>query len=231
MTHELKTPITLILGPAEDIMNDSSLNSGSRRKAELVFRNAQHLLDLINKLLNFRKAETGNVSYNPTYGDLSSFIRDIGTIFVESNTNRNLNFNFRIEDGISFDFDKEIITSVLNNLLSNAVKYTPRGTITIGLHAENDDAVISIADTGTGIAADQLARIFDRFYRAPGKENVQGNGIGLAIVKRLVEVHHGSISAESEKAKAAPLLSGSLSTRRLRLRTPAAKARPTAVQN
>lgn len=201
VTHELKTPITLILGPAEDIMNDSSLNSGSRRKAELVFRNAQHLLDLINKLLNFRKAETGNVSYNPTYGDLSSFIRDIGTIFVESNTNRNLNFNFRIEDGISFDFDKEIITSVLNNLLSNAVKYTPRGTITIGLHAENDDAVISIADTGTGIAADQLARIFDRFYRAPGKENVQGNGIGLAIVKRLVEVHHGSISAESEKGK------------------------------
>lgn len=198
VTHELKTPITLILGPAEDIMNDSSLSSGSRKKAELVYRNAQHLLDLINKLLNFRKAETGNVSYNPTYGDLSSFVKDIGTIFAESNTNKNLKFNFRIEDGISLDFDKEIITSILNNLLSNAVKYTARGTVTIGLHSENDDAVISIADTGTGIAAEQLSKIFDRFYRVPGKENIQGNGIGLSIVKRLVEVHHGSISAESK---------------------------------
>lgn len=201
VTHELKTPITLILGPAEDIMNDISLNISSRKKAELVFRNAQHLLDLINKLLNFRKVETGNVSYNPIYGDLSSFIKDISTIFVESNTNRNLQFNFCIDEGVCLDFDKEIITSVLNNLLSNAVKYTPRGTITIGLHAEDDDAVISISDTGAGIAADQLSRIFDRFYRVPGKENIQGNGIGLAIVKRLVEVHHGSTSAKSENGK------------------------------
>ena len=199
ITHELKTPITLILGPAEDIMNDTSLGAGSRKKAELVFRNAQNLLDLINKLLNFRKAETGNISYNPTYGNLSAFVRDVGTIFIESNTNRNLDFVFRIEDGIGLDFDREIITSILNNLLSNAIKYTSRGTITIGLHMEGDKALISVADTGQGIAQDQIEKIFDRFYRTPGKETIQGNGIGLAIVKRLVEVHHGTISVESRK--------------------------------
>ncbi len=199
ITHELKTPITLILGPAEDIMNDTSLGAGSRKKAELVFRNAQNLLELINRLLNFRKAETGNVQYNPTYGDLSTFVHDIGTIFVESNTNRNIGFVFQIENGISLDFDREIITSILNNLLSNALKYTARGTITIGLRREGDYALISVADTGQGIAKDQLDKIFDRFYRVPGKGAVQGNGIGLAIVKHLAEIHRGAVTVDSKK--------------------------------
>ena len=205
ITHELKTPLSLIIGPAEDMMADASLDKGARHKLALIYKNAGNLMELINKLLNFRMAETDSVRFNPTWGNMGSYVSSIGRIFAESNTNKNLEFRFDIDKDVFMDFDREIISSVLNNLLSNACKYTSKGEITLGLHTRTDGgqkfAVISVTDTGEGIAPDQLGKIFNRYYRVPGRENVNGSGIGLSIVQKFIEQHGGTISVESVRGK------------------------------
>lgn len=205
VTHELKTPLSLIIGPAEDMMSDKSLAPGARHKLSLIYKNAGNLMELINKLLNFRMAETDNVRFNPTMGNLGAYMSGIGKVFAESNTNKNLELIFDIDKEVFMDFDREIISSVLNNLLSNAFKYTKRGQVTLGLHTKTEDgkgfAVISVADTGEGIASDQIGKIFNRYYRVPGRENINGSGIGLAIVQKFVKQHGGTINVESVRGK------------------------------
>jgi signal transduction histidine kinase/ligand-binding sensor domain-containing protein/CheY-like chemotaxis protein/AraC-like DNA-binding protein len=205
ITHELKTPLTLILGPTEDLKNDESLPDVVRKKIAVAHKNASSLLDLINQLLNFRKTETNNVVFKPSYGNLSSFIEDIGTIFSESNPNKNTIIRLDIAKDVMATFDHEIMTTILNNLLSNAMKYTPSGSVTLGLKTENisgqRSAVISVADTGLGIDKDQYEKIFDRYYQIPGRQQAQGNGIGLSLVKNLVAIHNGTVSVESEIGK------------------------------
>lgn len=205
ITHELKTPLTLILGPTEDILNDESLPASTKKKISVVHKNASSLLELINQLLNFRKAETNNVIFKPSYGNLSTFIEDIITIFSESSSNNNVEIKLDIARNIYAIFDFEIMTTVINNLMSNAMKYTPSGSVTVGLKTENDSehriATISVADTGLGISKDQYEKIFERFYQIPGRQQARGTGIGLSVVKNLVTIHHGTISVMSEKNK------------------------------
>ena len=205
ITHELKTPLTLILGPTEDLKNDESLPETARKKIAVAHKNASSLLDLINQLLNFRKTETNNVVFKPSYGDLSSFMEDIGTIFTESNPNKNTIIRLDITKDVMATFDHEIMTTILNNLLSNAMKYTSSGSVTLGLKTEyisgQRSAVISVADTGLGIDKDQYDKIFDRYYQIPGRQQAQGNGIGLSLVKNLVAIHNGTVTVESEMGK------------------------------
>ena len=205
VTHELKTPLSLIIGPAEDMMSDKSLDPGAKHKLSLIYKNAGNLMELINKLLNFRMAETDNIRFNPTRGNLGAYMSSIGKVFSESNTNKNLEMILDIDNGVFMDFDREIITSVLNNLLSNAFKYTKRGQVTLSLHTKTENekefAVISVSDTGDGIASDQIDKIFNRYYRVPGRENINGSGIGLAIVRKFVKQHGGTISVESVRGK------------------------------
>lgn len=217
ITHELKTPLSLIIGPAEDMMGDAGLAPEARHKLTLIYKNAGNLMELINKLLNFRMAETDNVRFSPTWGNLSGYVMSIGKIFAEANTNKDLSFRFDIAPDVFMSFDREIVSSVLNNLLSNACKYTRRGEIVLGLGTESagdrSEAVITVSDTGEGIAPDQLGKIFRRYYRVPGRENVNGSGIGLSIVQKFVEQHGGSISVDSERGK------GSCFTIRLPMQT------------
>lgn len=205
VTHELKTPLSLIIGPAEDMMSDKSLAPGAKHKLSLIYKNAGNLMELINKLLNFRMAETDSIRFNPTRGNLGAYMSNIGRVFSESNTNKNLEMILDIDNGVFMDFDREIITSVLNNLLSNAFKYTKRGQVTLSLHTKTENekefAVISVSDTGEGIASDQIDKIFNRYYRVPGRENINGSGIGLAIVRKFVKQHGGTISVESVRGK------------------------------
>ena len=150
-------------------------------------------------------AETDSIRFNPTRGNLGAYMSNIGKVFSESNTNKNLEMILDIDNGVFMDFDREIITSVLNNLLSNAFKYTKRGQVTLSLHTKTENekefAVISVSDTGEGIASDQIDKIFNRYYRVPGRENINGSGIGLAIVRKFVKQHGGTISVESVRGK------------------------------
>ena len=201
ITHELRTPLTLILSPAEDLKNDPSLSEKARVKADVLQQNANRLLDLINTLLNFRKTETHNMQNHPAYGDLSSMVEGIGRVFAEANTHKETRILMDVDKGILTEFDPDIVTSILNNLLSNAVKYTPSGSITLGLHMEGNQAEMSVTDTGYGIAEDQQQKIFERYYQVQGDHMAQGTGIGLSLVKNLVELAGWDIRVESKPGK------------------------------
>lgn len=203
ITHELRTPLTLILSPAEDLKNDPSLSERARAKVSVVQQNANRLLDLINTLLNFRKTETQNMQVHAAYGDLSSMVEGVGRGFVEANMHRDTAISLEVEKGILAEFDPDIVTSILNNLMSNALKYTPSGTITLRLVTSEDGktARMSVEDTGYGIAKEELEKIFERYYQVRGEHLAQGTGIGLALVKNLVQLSGWTIQVESEPGR------------------------------
>ena len=203
ITHELKTPLTLILGPAEDLGKDPSLPEDARRKVAVLVKNVKRLLDLTNRLLTFRKTETHNMALNVTYGNLSEIIQEIGSVFAESNTNKETLFTISVEPGVMTEFDREIVTIIVDNLLSNAMKFTPKGSVCLKLEKRSDpqwgeEAVISVEDTGYGIPKDQQNKIFERYYQVKDAHQAQGTGIGLSLVRSLVALHGGRIELDSE---------------------------------
>lgn len=207
ITHELRTPLSLIIGPIEDLVNDTDIKPEQRKRLLTIRTSSMRLLNLINGILEFRKTETQNKRLEVTYGNFANFIREIGIRFKELNNNPNLNFIIDVADmeGTEMNFDPEIITIILNNLLGNAMKYTKSGNITLALHTATEGGVryvdMSVSDTGEGISKDALPHIFERYYQAKHNRKVSGTGIGLALTKNLVELHEGSISVESEQGK------------------------------
>lgn len=207
ITHELRTPLTLILGPLEDLTNDSRLPAAYQPRIKLIFNSAKRLLNLINQLLEFRKAETQNRKLTVAKEDLGKLVMETGLRFKELNQNKNVSFHINIgtRDSVLY-FDRDIITTVLNNLLSNAVKYTPEGTISLQLRdilqqGEQPYIEIVVSDTGYGIDEKSLPHIFDRYYQVKGKHQASGTGIGLALVRSLVHLHEGLLHVESEVGK------------------------------
>ena len=203
ITHELRTPLTLILGPLEDLTLDKQLSAHSRKKVELINKSAFRLRDLINEILEFRKTQTQNRRLTVARGDLGMFVKEIVLNYKELNPNPKVTISEDIANGLPpVYFDSEIITTVLSNLLSNASKYTPQGSITVSVKADDSGAMlISVADTGYGIAADALPHIFDRYYQAKGSHQASGTGIGLALVKALADLHEAQLFVESEEGK------------------------------
>lgn len=203
ITHELRTPLTLILGPLEDLAADDSLTTGSRRKVEMINRSAGRLRDLINQILEFRKTETQNRTLTVARGDVGQFVKEIVLNYKELNRNPEVEISYYQPGKLpKVYFDSEVVATVLNNLLSNAVKYTERGSIDITIEAKDDkEIMISVADTGYGIAAEALPHIFDRYYQAKGNHQASGTGIGLSLVKSLVDLHEAQIMVESEEGK------------------------------
>lgn len=196
ITHELKTPLTLIIAPAEDLKNDHSLPSDAKDKVNLISTNANRLLNLVNKLLTFRQCETGHIKFSPMYDDLSQTVSEIVDMFRETNCNPSLEILADIEPDVSCVFDREIVTIILNNLLSNAVKYTRQGYVMVRFRVEHGEATIQVSDTGVGVPEKELGKIFGRYYQGANRPDVEGIGIGLSIVKTLVGLHNGSISVE-----------------------------------
>jgi len=218
ISHEFRTPLTLIMGPVDQIRancKDRSLKD----RIDLVYRNAKRLLGLINQLLDLSKLESGKMKLNAAPHDLVSFLKRISEPFQAAASQYELNLSFHTNDpSIVLYFDPEKMEKVVSNLLSNAFKFTPRnGSITVSagiIHAADNDtprqpggtegyARVSVKDTGIGIPSHQLPHIFERFYQADTtvEHHYQGSGIGLALVKELVELHHGTISATSQEGE------------------------------
>lgn len=202
ITHELRTPLTLILGPLEDMQKDASLPPKQAQKLSVIHQSALRLLNLINQILEFRKTETQNKKLCVSKGNLAPLIKETGLKYKELNRKPHLHFDIRIEkEETLLFFDKEIITIILDNLISNAIKYTEEGTITLSLYEVVRNGVayteIKVSDTGHGISAEALPHIFDRYYQESGTCQASGTGIGLALVKNLVELHEGEIRVES----------------------------------
>ncbi len=204
ITHELRTPLTLILGPMEDIKNNPELPQSIQSKITVLDRNVHRLYDLVNRLLEFRKVETSKFQFNPIRGDISAKVESIARVFRDSNTNKNIRVVYNVTQGINGIFDPELLNIVLNNILSNSFKFTQSGIISLIMHPIDDGKKVqlNISDTGCGIPEEELPKIFDRYYQIKGSDNLsQGTGIGLSLVKNLLNMCSGSIEVESEVGK------------------------------
>ena len=202
ITHELRTPLTLILGPLEDMQKDTSLPTRQAQKLSVIHQSALRLLNLINQILEFRKTETQNKKLCVCKSNIAPLVHEIGLKYKELNQKKAIDFQIQIEkEEMLLFFDKEIITIILDNLISNAIKYTEQGKITLSLYPTTRKGVtyteIKVSDTGYGISAEALPHVFDRYYQESGKHQASGTGIGLALVRNLVELHEGEIRVES----------------------------------
>ncbi len=199
MSHELRTPLSLILAPLEELMNErNNFDVQAQQKLSYIYRNGRKLLHLINQLLDFRKAESGALPIQVAMDNVDELAGNIFAMFKENAQRRNITYQFRSDlNGFLLPIDKTYLEMMLTNLLSNAFKFTADGgQITLSLWRKEDRFGFSIQDNGIGIPQKKLSHIFDRFYRV--NENRQGSGIGLSLVKCLVEKHHGSIQIASE---------------------------------
>lgn len=206
IAHELRTPLTLILGPLDDMAHHSDIPRDAKHTLAVVFQSAQRLKALIDRLLEFRKTETSNRQLHKQRGNLVTCVRDVALKYEELNRNPNIAIHMEAEQPeILMDYDKEVVTIILDNLISNAVKYTERGSVTVSVgitsEGETEKALLTVADTGHGISPEALPHIFERFYQEQGTHQASGTGIGLALVKNLVTLHHGTISVKSEPEK------------------------------
>ncbi|MBN1927487.1 MAG: response regulator [Prolixibacteraceae bacterium] len=205
ITHELRTPMTLILGPLEDLITDSKLTEIQLKKVNSIHRVANRLLQLINQILEFRKAQNKNRKLRVAKDDFVKYVSEIGLKYKELNQNEEIDFQIQIPDRkIEMFFDPEVITIILDNLISNAIKYTRKGIIKLEINnfIENnvDYTEVVVKDTGYGISPDDMPYIFERYYQAKNAEHpVKGTGIGLALVKNMVELHEAEISVSSQQ--------------------------------
>jgi signal transduction histidine kinase/ligand-binding sensor domain-containing protein/AraC-like DNA-binding protein len=203
ITHELRTPLTLIIGPLEDFAKEPLLPAGASKKVAMIRQNALRLLQLINKILELCKTETNNMPLQVAKGDLSQLVREVAISYRELNQNREVVLTTCIEtDSAVLEFDGEVVHTILDNLISNAFKYTQRGEVKVCLRRVVDGGVawveVEVRDSGCGIPPQEIDRVFKRYYQVKGEHQASGSGIGLALVKNLVALHQGAITAESK---------------------------------
>lgn len=221
ISHEFRTPLTLILGPIQQLLSRISSPS-DKQNLSIVLQNARRLKELVNQLLSLSKLESGKMVLQATEIDLVQFVKSCLQSFESLAGHKKIELSFSSDqETIKAFIDKEKMMQVLNNLLSNAFKFTPEGgriAIKVSSQIENPDientadcllptaylpencTVISISDTGPGIAVDNLPHIFDRFYQADDSisREQEGTGIGLTIAREMVKLHQGEIEVSSE---------------------------------
>jgi PAS domain S-box-containing protein len=202
ISHEFRTPLTLMMGPLEDAMADpQGLSPANREGLELAHRNSLRLLKLVNTLLDFSRIEAGRIqaSYEPT--DLSAFTAELASVFRSAieRAGMRLIINCPALPELVF-VDREMWEKVVLNLLSNAFKFTFDGEIEISVRPAGSTVEMTVRDTGTGIPAPELPKLFERFHRVENARgrSYEGSGIGLALVRELVRLHAGSVRVESE---------------------------------
>lgn len=208
VSHEFRTPLSLIMAPVDKILKQIN-EPEVQRQLMLVNRNAKRLLNLVNQLLDFRKMEYQELKLHRMNGDIIGFIKELSFAFTDVADQKNIRFVFDSEiETYCTSFDHDKIERIMFNLLSNAYKFTHEGgqvSVLINLKGKNassgtDLLEIKVIDTGIGIAADKLNRIFDPFFQndLPGSMLNQGSGIGLAIAREFVKLHNGDLLVESE---------------------------------
>lgn len=211
ISHEFRTPLTLVLGPIEQLLGRTR-DTWDREKLTMARRNAEKLHGFINQLLDFSKVEAGTMGLAVRRGELVGFVKRIVQSFQSWAEQRQHRMSFSTDvDVLEGLFDPDCLEKILNNLISNALKFTPEGgSIRIRIMTDElsspDKALIAISDSGIGIAPEHLPHIFDRFYRVDESHRTEGTGIGLALTKELVEKHHGSIDVHSSPGKGTEFL-------------------------
>jgi len=217
ISHEIRTPLTLILGPLEKMRANTIPQNDMKGHVEVMYRNATQLHQLINQLLDFRKLESGNLKLTLACGDMVSFLAEIVGSFDKYAEEKEISLKFNsLKKEIITNFDADKLGKIMNNLLSNAFKFTGKGgKVSVNLSLvfdsnENEESggspdtrmiEITVKDTGIGIAETNLEKIFIRFFQVDDGAKQTGTGIGLALTKELVKLHHGDISVQSKPGK------------------------------
>ncbi|HTA82515.1 MAG TPA: response regulator, partial [Bacteroidia bacterium] len=206
ISHEFRTPLTLMLGPLEELLNKpgNSRNDHEREILEITHRNAMRLLKLVNSLLDFSRIEAGRQKASFELEDIVSITRELASNFTSIIEKAGLKLEIEAASFIQPVYiDKEMWEKIIFNLLSNAFKYTLKGKITVRIYPENNHAVIEVIDTGIGIAKQEQSKVFERFHRTQNSmgRSFEGTGIGLSLVKELVALHGGVITLTSSEGK------------------------------
>ena len=202
IAHEFRTPLTLILGPLEELTQKQEASGPVHRQLLSIQNNAQRLLNLVNQLLTFRKLEADHEQMQAAEGNVVRFVNEIFLSFQENARLRKIEYTFSSSRGrIIVWYDRDKLEKVVYNLLSNAFKFTPDGgAITVNITLDEGSAYIQVRDTGKGIPIELQEQVFKRFYEkeAVFRHSFKGTGIGLAVSRQLVEMHHGRITVRSE---------------------------------
>lgn len=200
VSHEFRTPLTLMLGPLEELAVGGGLSDAQHQRLALILRNAGRLQRLVNALLDFSRLEAGRAQAYFEPEDLAALTRDIASTFRSAMERAGLQFEVdcpALPEPVMVD--RDLWEKIVLNLLSNAFKFTLQGGVTLRMGQDGTQAWMTVTDTGVGIAADELPRLFERFHRIAGVEGRthEGSGIGLALVQELVHLHGGTITATS----------------------------------
>ena len=211
VSHEFRTPLTMIIGPLENAISGSygAVGEGVRRQLDIMLRNGRRLLRLINQLLDLSKLEAGKMQLRVQARDITAFLEGVLLTITAFAEQKGIHLEFSAPDmPVEMYFEPDKFEKVFFNLLSNATKFTPQGG-TIGIsvtetapdpEAPGGQVVIRVSDTGKGIPEEQLSHIFDRFHQIDGSNTreYEGTGIGLSLVMEMIQLHGGTVRAESE---------------------------------
>lgn len=200
ISHELRTPLTLIVAPLQELLNTIK-GHWEQEHLSYIQRNTNRLLHLVNQMMDYRRAELGIFELRPKHANVYKRVLNCFINYENLAKRKEIDYNFytelQDEDAL---FDGNYLDLIVNNLLSNAFKFTREGDcITVKLYKEKDNLVLQVADTGVGISKEKQEKVFERFYQV--ENGHEGSGIGLSLIQRLVELHHGSITLQSELGK------------------------------
>ena len=208
ISHEIRTHLSLILGPAEKLLLTAKEDEQEQQQLKIIQHNSESLLQLVNELMDFRRAETGHLPLHVFNRDIVSFISAIHASFHDLSISKNIQADLITSaDKIDLWFDKEQIEKVFVNLLSNAFKFTPEGGyISVSIEEKKESVEINVTNNGKGISKGNIARLFDNYFQEAdyGQQNT-GYGIGLALSKSVVEMHKGTLSVKSEPGEGSAL--------------------------
>jgi signal transduction histidine kinase/DNA-binding response OmpR family regulator/ligand-binding sensor domain-containing protein len=204
ISHELRTPLTLIMGPIQELKQHQQLTEKGGQYVSMIEKNANQMLQLVNQILDFRKIQNGKMILHVSQLDLNSLIDSFHNEFSVLSEENEISFTFHLSDEeILVWADKEKLEIVIRNLLSNAFKFTQAGGsifVTTSLSEDGEHCFIRVEDTGVGIPQNKVSEVFERFFQGENAKNAQypGTGIGLALSKEIVNLHHGTIEVESK---------------------------------
>ena len=198
VSHEFKTPLATIQGYVTLLEDDKLTNEEKKHYLKIIFDATKKLTNLSSNILKITKLENQEVEISKTEYNISEQIREVIILLQSSWEKKNIEIETEIEEDVVINADGELLSLVWNNLFSNAFKFTDDGgKVTLKLKSDGDFAIVKIKDTGCGMTAEVGAHIFEKFYQADSSRATQGNGLGLALVKRVVDIMQGDISVDS----------------------------------
>ncbi|WP_167016767.1 hybrid sensor histidine kinase/response regulator transcription factor [Chitinophaga sp. Cy-1792] len=203
ISHEMRSRLSLIIGPAEKLLLINKEDYENTRQLQIIRKNSESLLHLITELMDFRKAESGNLALQVTEQDIVACVREIFYTFEDRALSMNIQHEFVCPSPVVIPFDREQLEKVFYNLFYNAYKFTPSGgSISATITDQKDVVVVSIQDTGRGVSPENLPKLFTNYFQEDdqGSDN-KGYGIGLALAKSIIELHGGTISVNSTRTE------------------------------